>query len=102
YTPTIELQGDLWFRINASNKFGSTTSDVIYCSAVKKVTVSSDNLPIIAGAATGGLIFAGLVILGIVFFLRTMKESKGKKKNLHQSDTILTEERESDEGIYTY
>ncbi|XP_062592041.1 synaptogenesis protein syg-2-like isoform X5 [Saccostrea cucullata] len=71
YIPSLEMEGPLWFTITASNKFGNTTSDDIFCNAVKNLQAQDSNkqeLSVIGGTI-GGVVF--VVLVAILIFLNT-------------------------------
>ncbi|XP_062605654.1 uncharacterized protein LOC134267464 [Saccostrea cucullata] len=85
YISSLELEGPLWFTITASNKFGKTTSDAIYCNAVKNLQAQDSNkqeLSVIGGTI-GGVVF--VVLVAVLIFLNTKYQIKcvGKYSCLH-------------------
>ncbi|XP_056001652.1 hemicentin-1-like [Ostrea edulis] len=72
YTPSIDLRRRVWFTVTASNMFGKSRSDALYCT-VAKFPELQESVGNQTGAAVGsvvGIVALIIIILVLVIFLR--------------------------------
>ncbi|XP_056009552.1 contactin-4-like [Ostrea edulis] len=85
------------FQVIAFNDNGETYSEEEKECITQVNGDITDSLPLIAGGAFGGTLFAVLIVIGILFILRRVRQSEGKKKDLHLSKVKLNEREDTDE-----
>lgn len=97
YAPSVDLYGQLWFRITASNKFGNSTTGAILC-ITKSPDESPSNVAMLAGiAAGGGVCLAFVVIVVFVYFRKYHKYEKSGKHIERLNNVNENEEDSADE-----
>ncbi|XP_056009635.1 hemicentin-1-like isoform X2 [Ostrea edulis] len=69
YTPSIELQGTVWFTVTAFNMLGKSTSNAVHCT-VAGIQESVENQTGVAVGSAVGIVTFIIIILVLVIFLR--------------------------------
>lgn len=85
YLSTIELYGNLWFKITATNKFGGSTTNTVYCFLKELDSSSSNELAMITGVAAGSGLILAIGVVVVVYLRRYIKQEKhaGQSQRLH-------------------
>ncbi|XP_056001680.1 hemicentin-1-like [Ostrea edulis] len=73
YTPSIGLQGTVWFTVTASNIFGNSTSDYVHCIVKGMQEEVSRQTETIVGSVAGSVAFIIAVSVLVIFLRRRYK-----------------------------
>ncbi|XP_055999867.1 uncharacterized protein LOC125655883 [Ostrea edulis] len=73
YTPSIELQGAVWFTITVSNMFGESTSDNVHCIVKGIEEKVNHQTETIVGSVVGSVAFIVAVLVIGIFLRRRYK-----------------------------